>query len=617
MSPARKSIFVRLGLIITTTVVVIMSLHSAYTYFNKRAQTIEAINDLADESAHTLEKNISGLIAAYAVNEYEKLVVTEMEKGDAFAILVDDYNMGRIMGGESYLTGWIRAEDGSVIEYMPDSPHQARVLESCCLVHTHRIYQNGEDVIGDVSIYISDKAIDSELNKTIVSTLINALAISLLHILTLFSAIRVFVLKPVVEITETIKSGDEHGMPLQDIPEQGPAEVTTLARTMNRMIDSIRKANEAKDEFMASMSHELRTPLTSIIGNSELLYENLSTAEERELLNAIKVAGKNQLALISDILDTSKIESGNLSIKESPYDLSVLLDEIRQMFLHRAHEADIGLTIQQENDEPNLLMGDEFRINQILINLVSNAFKFTDQGEVKLTTKRLGEYLVFKIHDTGIGIEPDQQDQLFQRFKQIDGKISRRFGGTGLGLYISDGLADLMGGYIDVSSAPGKGSVFQLVLPYRSTEISRREAEATSVIPSQAIDQKLTGKVLVAEDTLAIQLLEKRILENMGLVVTVANNGQEAVDLVANHHFDLVLMDMQMPVMDGIEATQALRDRGKTLPIIALTANVMPRHRELFQLAGCNDFLEKPIDKQMLRKVLAKYLEAAHSGQSG
>ncbi len=375
--------------------------------------------------------------------------------------------------------------------------------------------------------------------------------------------------------------------------------------------ESAQRTNLAKDEFIASMSHELRTPLSSIIGNSEMLIEYCSAEDNREYLidalQAIESAGKNQLALVDDILDMSKIESGQFSVEESPYDLVALLESIGRMFEIRIRDAGLTYHLEQKNREPCLLIGDAQRISQILINLIGNAVKFTDSGSISLTTEVVDGELRFTVTDTGIGMPPEVVEQLFERFKQADGTISRRFGGSGLGLYISQNLARLMGGRIKVSSEEGKGSRFCLHLPYQQSDTACSSL-STEKQPQSLETVRFEGSVLIAEDTPELQLLERRILEAMGLTVTTCENGKEAVALAVVQPFDLILMDMQMPEMSGIEATRVIRQQGVETPVVPLTANVMQKHREAFAAVGCEEFLGKPIDKQELRKVLLKYL---------
>ncbi len=369
----------------------------------------------------------------------------------------------------------------------------------------------------------------------------------------------------------------------------------------------LEKVHAAKDEFLASMSHELRTPLTSIIGNSQFLLEQNYPDEVRTIFKDIESAGNTQLALVNDILDMSKIESGKFTIEEAPYNLTAMLGEVERMLVVRAKDAGNRLVVTQQQEQQSYLIGDAQRIAQVLINFLSNAIKFTSKGEVRLTVWNDSSTLFFAVKDSGIGMSPETLARLFKPFEQADGSISKRFGGTGLGLFISYNLARLMGGTIQVESREGVGSTFTLKIPYMVTAQSIEQVDQQAVSQGEA-SAKLSGSVLIAEDTPELQLLERRILESMGVAVTLANNGREAVELAQAASFDLILMDMQMPEMDGIEATRALRDLGDTTPIVPLTANVMQKHRELFVELGCDDFLGKPIDKQELSRVLRCYL---------
>ncbi|HIJ22150.1 MAG: response regulator [Gammaproteobacteria bacterium] len=365
-------------------------------------------------------------------------------------------------------------------------------------------------------------------------------------------------------------------------------------------------ASRAKDEFLATMSHELRTPLSVIIGNSEILLDEINRQRHQEMIRLIKTAGNNQLALVNGILDISKIESGKFKIEERPYVLSELLDDIKQMLSIKL-TSETFFILEQKNEESFKLCGDAQRISQVLINLVGNAIKFTEKGEVRLETEVVNNNLQFTIVDTGIGMSPEIVDQLFQRFHQADNSISRRFGGTGLGLYISYSLAQLMGGDIEVTSQIGVGSTFHLKLPYRPSDVLVQRKPSS--LPPDQQKKLLHGHVLVVEDTPEMQLLERRILEKLGITVTTAENGQEAVDLATSKSFDLILMDMQMPIMDGIEATRTIRKQGIETPIVPLTANIMQKHRDAFAVTGCDDFLAKPIDHTALLQVLYHYLE--------
>ena len=369
--------------------------------------------------------------------------------------------------------------------------------------------------------------------------------------------------------------------------------------------DREKKAHQAKDEFLASMSHELRTPLASILGHCEILEEEAVNAEQRYCLKQIHLAGETQLALVNDILDISRIESGKFVINEAPYSLRELLDEVKGMAFIQSGKEHIQLFIKQNNQENHLLLGDEQHIKQILLNLLGNAYKFTSEGSITLNTDIVDGMLHFAVTDTGIGIKPENMEKLFMRFEQEDSSISRRFGGSGLGLFISRYLAYEMGGSLSATSQLGKGSTFFLLLPYQPTEIEDKPVQETAF---DADVNHFHGHVLLAEGTPALQILIRRMLEKYGLTVTVVENGQQATQQVADNQFDLIFMDTQMTVMNGVEATKKIRRSGVSTPIYALTANVMQQHSDLFQQAGSNGFLAKPIDKGKLNEVLISHL---------
>ncbi len=369
------------------------------------------------------------------------------------------------------------------------------------------------------------------------------------------------------------------------------------------------KALEAKDDFLASMSHELRTPLTTVIGNSEYLLDEEDTISEQEhhnTLKTIKSAAIRQLSLVNDILDVSKIASGKFSIEKKAFNLSLMLHELHSLLRSNAKDQNATLTLNQHYQTNYLLLGDQQRISQILINLVGNAIKFSNGGTVSLDVKADRSRLLFVVNDNGVGISEDALPRLFNRFEQADNSTSRRFGGSGLGLYISKNLAELMGGDITVESWEGEGSTFTLELPLEVTDQLVRSATDADHSPQHP--QRFSGHVVLAEDTPPLQLLIKRMLEQLGVSVQIAANGQEVVNLL-NSQPDLIFMDMQMPEMDGIEATRLIREMGLTIPVVALTANVMQIHKERFIDAGCNDFLGKPVRLNDLREVMANYLE--------
>jgi signal transduction histidine kinase/CheY-like chemotaxis protein len=388
-------------------------------------------------------------------------------------------------------------------------------------------------------------------------------------------------------------------------------------------------ANRAKSQFLANMSHEIRTPLTAIIGYAEALrHDGLAEHRRAEALDSIVRAGRHLRDIINDILDLSKIESRRLEIERTAADPLRLLGEIDALLAMQAREKGLVFQTDCEFPLPARILTDPTRLKQILINLCSNAIKFTDSGEVRvrLAYRPDASSVEFTVIDTGIGLTAEQQADVFRPFTQADSTTTRRFGGTGLGLAISSQLAEMLGGSIRVDSTPGKGSCFTLsshVEPVGTEVYSDfpppadqppraldREANAATEVP------RLSGRVLIAEDNPENQQLIALYLENAGVKASVTDNGQRAVEQALANDFDLILMDMQMPEMDGVEATRLLRASGYGRPILALTANATPDARDLSRAAGCDDFLTKPIDRQHFYRSLARYLQTAEADES-
>ncbi len=376
-------------------------------------------------------------------------------------------------------------------------------------------------------------------------------------------------------------------------------------------------ANQAKSTFLANMSHELRTPLNAILGFSQLLAQNLSS-KQLDHLNIIKHSGQHLLTLINQALDFSQIEAGQFKIHLEMIDPRIIFSELKKMFALTM--ADKGLEFKLELDEtlPPTLELDGNRLRQILLNLIGNAVKFTEQGYIKLSvrcSKKDNDIvdLIFTVADTGIGIPKNQQNKIFEAFQQMAGQSTKKYGGTGLGLAITKQFVDMMNGHISIQSQVGIGSVFKITLQdVKVLNVAIAVKKDDHFARTAEIIGSLQGaRILLVEDNAINQQLAREIMENKGIVVEIANNGKEAVTTVANADFDAVLMDVQMPKMDGYEATQLIRKnpRYSKLPIIAMTAYAMSDDRKKCLAVGMNDYIVKPIDVDQLFIVLGKWIK--------
>ncbi len=383
------------------------------------------------------------------------------------------------------------------------------------------------------------------------------------------------------------------------------------SQELNKAAKQAEKASLAKSEFMAVMSHEIRTPLNGVVGMADLLTEEVTTANAKTYLAALKRSAENLCAVINDILDYTKIESGRLELDIQPFDLHQCIDQICESYTLREPKKKVSFSYVIDPSLPRYVAGDIARLRQVMMNLINNGIKFTEEGEVKCQVKPWGEaHILVEVHDTGCGIAKEDQAQLFSAFSQVDNSISRRHEGTGLGLAICRRLVDAMQGEIGVISQQGKGSLFWFTVRMPQTEplaIYQRGDLQQAVAPCHHI--------LVVEDNPLNQTVVRVMLERLGQQVTVAENGQEALDCLkaAQGRFDLVLMDMQMPKLDGTETTQQWRAYEAAcqlpkLPIVAMTANVMPEHRDCCIQSGMDDMIHKPFTRDELYQAIYRYL---------
>lgn len=407
----------------------------------------------------------------------------------------------------------------------------------------------------------------------------------------------------------------------QTVEEKVKERTSELARSNEELITARKAAehaNSTKDDFLTNVSHELRTPLTAVLGYTELMLDPATAPEmPQDTLRSIRSNAMHLLQIVNDILDYSKIVTGGMTVDPQPCNLINIVREVIDCIMPRAKAKSLKFDAQVDPDLPPVIMTDALRLKQSLINLLSNAVKFTSQGSVELKIFGEGEnenrVLYMTIHDTGVGIPPDHLPNLFKGFSQADPSRSRRFGGTGLGLSIAHGFISLLGGHIIAESKLGMGSTFTVCLPLRTPQPTAPAAPRTPEQKATEMGRQLGGtldgmKILLVEDGIDNQRLISMVLKKAGASVELAENGSIALDKLEKSKFDAVLMDMQMPVMDGYTATRTLRTRGYTTPVIAVTAHAMAEDRAKCLASGCDDYMVKPIDRTKLINCIREHL---------
>lgn len=562
------------------------------------------------------------------LNQYMREISHQQDIVYGVITAADGKNLTAYLNNENSMVQQYRDSDFSrTINNINSDPH--------ILTLHHPIDAGGK--IGSVILAISTKRANDLAHEAMLNQLAQGGIILLMLSLIIYLIFRSRTLRPIqalIQNTRHVMNGNlEHKAAIPD-----SYELAELAESFNRMTEVLAASNTSKDQamemikqankdlqaatkaksaFLANMSHEIRTPLTAIIGFGETIMDADTTPSEQfDATQSIIRNGIHLQGVINDILDLSKIEAEKLEIETIEVPLFELLADIDSLIEIQAQEKGINAGINYRFPIPEKINTDPVRLKQILINLCNNAIKFTPKGSVRLEVgyDNLKQLMQFDIVDTGIGLTEEQQENIFDPFTQADSSTTRQYGGTGLGLPLSRQLAEMLGGGISVSSKPGIGSRFTVVIKAGAMAQDELIHELPGirkiVTPQQQTESvKLDGHILLAEDTPDNQKLISIYIRHAGARVTVADNGKKAIDAAMQNHFDLILMDMQMPVMDGIEAIKYLRGHNYTGPIIALTANAMKEDRDRCLNAGCDDFLTKPIDRKKFYEVLGQYLQ--------
>ncbi|MCE3278562.1 MAG: rpfC 3 [Bacteroidetes bacterium] len=636
----RKLILMQL----TTAVVVIVLCSLTFVVIDYKAMRENKIKSSSSIAQVIGSNTVAPILFGDTETAYETLTDLNVESTITNASIIDTT-------GKVFAAFTRKQADPFTFSYVPKMNMFSHTSGNDLFVY-YKIFSNKE-WLGTVCLKVDLSDIQAQLYKKMkLALLIIFIGGLLAYFLAYF--LQKYISTPIIDLVNVMEDVMKSGNFSLRSRFKGKDEVAKLSMAFNKMIEKIEKhdhtlsetnnqlelrvkertqelveknakliaakkiaeeSKTVKEQFLASMSHEIRTPLNAILGFQELLKETQLNPEQREYVESIDFAGKNLLVIINDILDLSKIEAGKFIFEEASFSVTEIIRSVVELVEHRAQEKDIQISIKIDPASPEYLMGDSARLSQILLNLIGNAIKFTEKGEVSISTEVLEDTGLdikykFSIKDTGIGIPPEKIKLIFERFTQGSSDTTRKYGGTGLGLTIVQQLVELQGGKIEVESKEGVGSTFNFIMRFKKTT----EKPSVDITKNVGVtsDSNESYSVLLAEDIPLNQRLVQKIMAKWKYKLDIANNGAEAIEKLKEKDYDLILMDIQMPEIDGYTATRIIRDmkdyRKKNIPIIAITAHASNSEAERCINIGMNAYVSKPFNANYLKKVIMQLM---------